>query len=451
MGLFCRSCRLLLIQKYLLCLLGVSFICGMILSFSLFLDTDVTGGLISFNKRSLSKKFSHLVPSTQTSHNISNNKKQPWHIRRDDGLQYASDGKFPPPNYNAHVFYYPWYGAPDVDGTYLHWNHGYLQHWEKKEASRWPQGRHKPPVDIASTYYPELGPYSSRNPHIIDQHMRQIRTAGIGVLAVSWYPPGQADDNGRPSDDLMSTLMDAANTYQLKVCFHIEPYKERNASNIRQNLEYIKRQYGSHPAMYQYRLGNNQPRPLFYMYDSYLMSNSQWNQLLKPTGTLSIRNTDLDAVMIGLIVEESHKRALLSAGFNGFYTYFASESFTYGSTTRHWGTLATFARANRMLFIPSVGPGYDDTRVRPWNHANSKNREHGGYFEQSFKSALSTNPPIISITSFNEWHEGTQIERAVPYKKDGIAYLDYLPQNPDYYLDIARSYIFKLKRLKVKG
>lgn len=44
-------------------------------------------------------------------------------------------------NYNVHVFYYPWYGTPEFDGgKYLHWNHEYLQHWEKRIASRYPKG-----------------------------------------------------------------------------------------------------------------------------------------------------------------------------------------------------------------------------------------------------------------------------------------------------------------------
>ena len=38
-----------------------------------------------------------------------------------------------------------------------------------------------------------------------------------GVLAVSWYPPTQADDQGKPWDSLMLSLMDTANRYNLKV------------------------------------------------------------------------------------------------------------------------------------------------------------------------------------------------------------------------------------------
>lgn len=41
----------------------------------------------------------------------------------------------------AHIFYYPWYGNPQFDGgKYYHWNHKYLQHWDKNTAARWPKG-----------------------------------------------------------------------------------------------------------------------------------------------------------------------------------------------------------------------------------------------------------------------------------------------------------------------
>ena len=92
----------------------------------------------------------------------------------------SMDDTYPEPDYDVHVFYYPWYGNPDVDGVYLHWNHEYLPHWDKEEAKKWPSGRHVPPDDIGSNFYPSLGPYSSRDPVVIDDHMKQIRTAGIG-------------------------------------------------------------------------------------------------------------------------------------------------------------------------------------------------------------------------------------------------------------------------------
>lgn len=88
--------------------------------------------------------------------------------------------KFPPPNYYVHAFYYAWYGNPKFDGKYIHWDHPQLPHWDNKVAQGYPQGRHSPPDDIGSNFYPSLGPYSSRDPAIVEAHMQQLRTAAIG-------------------------------------------------------------------------------------------------------------------------------------------------------------------------------------------------------------------------------------------------------------------------------
>lgn len=39
----------------------------------------------------------------------------------------------------------------------------------------------------------------------------------VGVVAVSWYPSGQNDDEGLPPDRLMPAILDAADKYDLKV------------------------------------------------------------------------------------------------------------------------------------------------------------------------------------------------------------------------------------------
>ncbi|TNN37122.1 Glycoprotein endo-alpha-1,2-mannosidase [Liparis tanakae] len=198
-------------------------------------------------------------------------------------------------------------------------------------------------------------------------------------------------------------------------------------------------EYGEHPAFFKYRTNTGKLLPLFYVYDSYLMNSEQWAKLLKHTASDSLRDTPYDAVFIALLVEEKHKRDILTAGFDGFYTYFATNGFSYGSTQRNWDSLKAFCEDNDLIFIASVGPGYIDTSIRPWNFQNTRNRINGKYYETSLSAALKARPDFISITSFNEWHEGSQIEMAVP-KTGHTAYLDYLPNKPAIYLEITRKW-----------
>lgn len=215
---------------------------------------------------------------------------------------------------------------------------------------------------------------------------------------------------------------------------------------MKENIRYILNKYGNHSAFYRRPHPSGRSLPLYYLYDSYLVQEEEWKMLLLPDGSSTVRNTDLDGIFVGLVVEKPHAMSLVLSGFDGFYTYFASDGFTFGSNTRNWGFLSGFAKERNLLFIPSVGPGYIDERVRPWNFANTKSRRNGDYYEHSFEAALNAAPSAISITSFNEWHEGTQIEEAIPKDIGNFKYLDYLPREPQYYLMLTRKWVFKFRR-----
>ena len=69
------------------------------------------------------------------------------------------------------IFYYPWWGTPQKDGKYLHWN----------------KGGHLPPHDLASTFYPSRGAYSSRDWNVLSRHMSEIARAGVDEVVSSWW------------------------------------------------------------------------------------------------------------------------------------------------------------------------------------------------------------------------------------------------------------------------
>jgi glycoprotein endo-alpha-1,2-mannosidase len=264
-------------------------------------------------------------------------------------------------------------------------------------------------------------------------HMEQMKAAGVGVVVATWW--------GRDTftDKAMPVVFAAAEQSGLKVCFHIEPFPGRNANTMRESLAYLMEKYGAHPALYRDPARGN--RPWAYVYDSYLTPAKEWATILAADGAQTIRGTNLDTVMIGLWVNATDGIFISRGSFDGFYTYFAVDGFRYGSTPKNWPALAKWAADKDKIFVPSVGPGYDDTRIRPWNGQNQRDRENGAYYDRMFEAAIAAQPPVISITSFNEWHEGTQIEPAMPKKIEGYTYLDYGQRPPGWYLERTRYWL----------
>ena len=327
------------------------------------------------------------------------------------------------------AFYYGWYQNPAIDNAYDHWNHAVAD----SSGKRFPGGD-----DIGSNFYPQAGCYSCNDPQTLDRQMRELRSAGVGVISSSWW------GRGTPSDKLLPKLLDAAGRHGLKVDIHIEPFPGRNAANTRDAIVYILEAYGRHPA---FHLGKEfGGRPVFFVYDSYKTPAAEWAQVLDPAGTNTLRGTLFDSAVIGLWVKEEDGDFMTRGHFDGFYTYFGADGFTYGSTCANWRKLNEFARRTAKVFVPSVGPGYIDTRIRPWNGATTRNREQGAYYDREFKAALDSGASVISITSYNEWHEGTQIEPAVPKQIPGFKYLDYSPLPPDYYLKRTAWWVSQLQK-----
>ncbi|MCA9102145.1 MAG: hypothetical protein KDA63_13370 [Planctomycetales bacterium] len=333
------------------------------------------------------------------------------------------------PSRSVHAFYYPWYGNPQTDGDYVHWNHPVAV--RNEPPREYPGGD-----DIGANFYPALGCYSSNDRATIDRHMRQLHRAGVGVISVSWWGKGSFTDRALPP------LFASAARHGIAICFHLEPNlgaQGRNARLVRDAIQYLVDAYGAEPALYRdARRGN---RPVFYIYDSYLTAADEWATILAPDGADSIRGSDYDAVVIGLWVKAHEQQFFLDGHFDGFYTYFASDGFTYGSTPANWGELADWARDHDKLFVPCVAPGYDDTRIRPWNGRNTRDRDDGAYYDRCFAAAIDSGAELIGITTFNEWHEGTQIEPAVPKRCGDYQYEDYAPHGPDWYLDRTAHWV----------
>ena len=343
-------------------------------------------------------------------------------------LSISVTAKTPTLNYNAICFYYNWYGNVATDGQIHHWAHPVMPQNDKDTTKQSFPGN----GNIGADYYPLAGEYSSADPKVIDKQMQEIAAAGIGVVAVTWL--GQNDYTYKS----VPLILDAANKYGIKICFQIEPVVRKTALTTPAAFVFLITKFGKHPAFYHHPVTG---LPMFFVYDSYVIKAADWADVLTEQGKHTIRYTAYDASVIGLWVEKNEQPFFLSSGFDGFYTYFAAAGFTYGSTPANWASMQQWADVHHKIFIPSVGPGYCDNRIRPWNKVNTRPRDKGAYYDAMFQSALDSKVHMIGITSFNEWHEGTQIEPAKPYHFGSFIYQDYQPMAPDFYLQRTKYWL----------
>ncbi|MEN3360764.1 MAG: glycoprotein endo-alpha,2-mannosidase [Mycobacteriales bacterium] len=286
---------------------------------------------------------------------------------------------------NVHIFYYPWYGSPAVAGSYRHW----------------PQGGHTPPNDIGSNYFPVRGAYDSGDTAVLDQHMAWLNQAGVGVAVVSWWGQGSYEDN------LVPAILAAADRHGIKVAWHIEPYGGRTAVSTVADINYINSRYGGSPAFYRDAAHGN--RSAFYVFES--LSIPDWTVLDQVRATAIVLAQTTDTSKVG--------------HFGGMYTYDGIA----GATAPGWANASAFCKANGLVWSPSIAPGYIDDRAVPGNTTPTLNRDNGAAYDREWSNALGAGtggpPTWVSITSFNEWHEGSQIEPASANPPAGQGYLTY--------------------------
>jgi glycoprotein endo-alpha-1,2-mannosidase len=269
------------------------------------------------------------------------------------------------------AFYYPWYGTSTADGRYQHWG----------------QDGHAPPNDIASSYYPARGLYSSSDRSVVAEQMTEIRNAGIDEIAVSWWGQGSDEDRRLP------LVLQAATAVGLAVAIHIEPYPGRTVASIVVDLAYLK------------SLGIS----TFYVYRALDLPVADW-AAAQPALHVGGGTLFAQTGMVG---------AAAAAGFDGVYTY---DIVTFGGNT--FARICGEAQKRHLLCAPSVGPGYDARRGD--GDSRVKARRGGRTYDAMWRSAIQSRADRVTITSFNEWHEGTQIEpAALPGRHGRYRYLSY--------------------------
>jgi hypothetical protein len=253
------------------------------------------------------------------------------------------------------IFYYPWYSTPSHDGYWAHW---YVRGADGNAS-------------ISTPYYPMRGLYSSSNAKVVDAHMREIAAAGVTVVIVSWWGFDSAEDRRLP------LVVSAARKHGLSVAVHVEPYEERTPAAAADDITELSAQGFTD----------------FYVYDADRDPAEEWASALADLGDVRVFG---HTHLVG--------RAKAS-GFDGIYTY---DVVTWNGNT--FARICAQARRAGLLCAPSVGPGYDARLATDSELVRPRNR--GATYDRMWKAAVRARADVVTITSYNEWQEGTQIEPA---------------------------------------
>jgi hypothetical protein len=112
--------------------------------------------------------------------------------------------------------------------------------------------------------------------------------------------------------------------------------------------------------------------------------------------------------------------------FDGVHTYNICGSVT-GKTpdelrawaATHYANAVKLAREYHRIACVTVIPGYDDTKIR--KPGLKADRLDGRTYRVLWEEAVKAKPDWVLITSWNEWHEGSEIE---PSLEDGNKYIE---------------------------
>ena len=340
------------------------------------------------------------------------------------------------------AYYYLWYGkpTPPILG---------MGEWKSGYSNR-----------------PVLGEYNSRDEKVISQHLSWVKGAGIDFFAIGWLGPGTWEDI-----TLKDYYLSASKGSDIKFCIHYDSSfalnkfrldKSKNqvsfdfqeeyligknkGEKFLEDFDYLADNYFNHP---QYLKIDG--KPVVILYNASAFRNIEKYFAKIPSMFLVADSVCWSGVKVSkrnlkffwenppkewlkvifrafrrLSPKSYEKDISLSKYFSAITNY---NAYSPGRMDNFFENLddlyqkySQYARSQNLHFIPDIMPGYDDRKqnglAKPV-FGRKKGEFYRNYWETARKY-LDKKLPIAMITTFNEWHEGTEIE---PSKEYGDEYI----------------------------
>ena len=277
------------------------------------------------------------------------------------------------------AYHYGWYGRPDgLAKEWLHWNPAVADH--------------------GSTHAPQLGWYDSADPKIVRQQIAWAQEAGVDGFILSWWTSWDRK--------VLAELLKQADAKRFAVSLYLEA--AATPAEFHKQLLEIEALAKGHPSFLRV-----EGKPVVFVYGRilYALGNDGVREALKDTHVFVIGDA-LEAKTFTLL--------------DGAAAYMALD--WPDQQHEHLINLQRTARLHDKLLVASVAPGYDDSHIRSPGRIDQ--RLDGQFYESMWSSAKRAD--WVVITSWNEWHEGSEIEPSAEFGKK--------------YLELTRKFVDRWRR-----
>jgi hypothetical protein len=328
---------------------------------------------------------------------------------------------FPLPHFSAQaqvrpvlVHYMPWYVARPFS-TFWGW-HWTMNHYNPDLF--YPSGQRQ----VASHYYPLIGPYDSLDPVVLEYHVLLMKLAGIDGVIVDWYGPDNYYDYGDNNTRTLAMFNYARKAgLNFSLCYEDATITAEinggpmNGVNVtagtavahaQQTMLYAQTNYFTAG----YLRWNGQPVFLNFG-PQYFTLNSQWVSIfsvLNPTNQPAFF-TENDRLAAGAgafdwppmsLSEPVGGSNVLSAAVLQNYL----SSFEQKATAWPAFVSSAFPRFHDIYSQAGVGPSYG------YLADNS-----GDTLRQTLQRSMTNSSAVVQIVTWNDYGEGTVVEPTVEY------------------------------------
>jgi Glycosyl hydrolase family 99 len=264
--------------------------------------------------------------------------------------------------------------------------------------------------------------YNSSDDATIDRQLQEATAAGITGFISSWWGPGDPTDKNFTKLLAHSTALE--NTTHIhfasSIYFESDASALQGTTKIVSALRYLMATDAKDPHFFHW-----QGKPVFFFWDP--LGNgrtlAQWATIRKLVDPNHTTIWSAEGVNINLlnVFDGIH---LFSGGYWGIQNKdmnqvdqgFRAQISAYNQTHK-----------TQKIWAAGVVPGFNDAKVPGRTNHVIVARNNGASYRTSWTGALSSNPDWITITSFNEWFEGSMIEPSVTFH--------------DLYMNITQQYI----------